>query len=187
MNKTKEAICNAAIEVFSEYGFEAAKMDNIASAAKVSKGTLYYHFKSKEELFGYIVKNGMESMKEEVSYKVNKEKNSILKLKVLCRAQIELLYKENDFFKVILSHLWGQQIRNLELRKLMKTYINYIANIFKEASDEGYIKNGDTNFMAYSFFGMMCSAAAYQLIDGDEKDLNSIVDKLMNNLLNGIE
>ncbi|WP_353963340.1 helix-turn-helix domain-containing protein [Tepidibacillus marianensis] len=44
---------DAAIDVFSEYGFEKAKMDLIAEKANVAKGTIYYHFKSKEEIFSH--------------------------------------------------------------------------------------------------------------------------------------
>ena len=51
MNKTKEAIYNASIDIFSRCGYTGASMDDIAVSAGVAKGTLYYHFKSKEELF----------------------------------------------------------------------------------------------------------------------------------------
>ena len=50
-------ICAAALEVFAEKGFAAAKLEEIAKRAGVSKGTLYLYFKDKEELFRAVVRD----------------------------------------------------------------------------------------------------------------------------------
>lgn len=48
-------LIEAALDVFSERGFNAAKLDEIARRAGVSKGTIYLYFDSKEELFKAVV------------------------------------------------------------------------------------------------------------------------------------
>lgn len=50
-------ILNAALDVFSEHGYAAAKLDEIAHQAGVSKGTIYLYFASKDELFKALVKD----------------------------------------------------------------------------------------------------------------------------------
>lgn len=50
----------AALDLFIEVGFEAASMDAIAAAAKVSKGTLYARYDSKEQLFRAILEQQLE-------------------------------------------------------------------------------------------------------------------------------
>jgi AcrR family transcriptional regulator len=50
-------ICSAALEVFAEKGFAAAKLDEIARRAGVSKGTLYLYFEDKEQLFRAVVRD----------------------------------------------------------------------------------------------------------------------------------
>ena len=50
-------ICAAALEVFAEKGFAAAKLDEIAKRAGVSKGTLYLYFEDKEQLFRAVVRD----------------------------------------------------------------------------------------------------------------------------------
>lgn len=52
---TPDAILDAAIDLFIETGFETTSMDAIAAKAGVAKGTLYYHFKSKEGIVEAIV------------------------------------------------------------------------------------------------------------------------------------
>ncbi len=50
-------ICAAALDVFTEKGFAAARLDEIARRAGVSKGTLYLYFKDKEDLFRAVVRD----------------------------------------------------------------------------------------------------------------------------------
>ncbi|MBV8684086.1 MAG: TetR/AcrR family transcriptional regulator [Caulobacteraceae bacterium] len=52
----REAILDAAQDVFMEVGFAAASMSTIAARVGGSKGTLYNYFKSKEELFEAYVR-----------------------------------------------------------------------------------------------------------------------------------
>jgi len=54
------AIKKAALGLFLEVGFEAATMDAVAIAAKVSKGTLYARYDSKEPLFRAILEEQLE-------------------------------------------------------------------------------------------------------------------------------
>jgi len=49
-------ILDAALRVFSDKGLEAAKLEEIAALAGVSKGTIYLYFTSKEELFREVVR-----------------------------------------------------------------------------------------------------------------------------------
>lgn len=54
--QTKKAILESASICFAENGYAACSMDAIAQAAGLSKGGLYAHFKSKEELFMNVIR-----------------------------------------------------------------------------------------------------------------------------------
>lgn len=49
--ETRETILEAALRCFSRTGYHKTSMDDIVSESQVSKGGLYWHFKSKQELF----------------------------------------------------------------------------------------------------------------------------------------
>jgi AcrR family transcriptional regulator len=51
-----QQILDAALSVFAEHGIDAAKLEEIAARAGVSKGTIYLYFQSKEELFREVVR-----------------------------------------------------------------------------------------------------------------------------------
>ncbi len=53
------AIRAAALDVFSQKGFAAARLDDVAKAAGVAKGTIYLYFASKEDLLEAIVKSSI--------------------------------------------------------------------------------------------------------------------------------
>jgi AcrR family transcriptional regulator len=57
-------ILAAAVEVFSEKGFRAARMDEIAAAAGITKGTIYLYFASKEDLFIAMARRHFERVLE---------------------------------------------------------------------------------------------------------------------------
>jgi len=63
----KKAILDAALTVFAERGFGAARLDDVAARAGVAKGTLYLYFKDKETLFEEVVRGVVSPVLERVS------------------------------------------------------------------------------------------------------------------------
>ena len=49
--ETRQALLDAAAEVFAEHGFHGASIDTVAEAAGYTKGAVYAHFRSKEDLY----------------------------------------------------------------------------------------------------------------------------------------
>jgi AcrR family transcriptional regulator len=52
---TARRIVSTAEDIFAEQGLAGARMDEIARAAKVNKALLYYYFRSKEELYRFVL------------------------------------------------------------------------------------------------------------------------------------
>ncbi len=57
----RELIREAALEVFSQYGFRGSTIDQIAEAAGMSKPNLLYYFKNKEEIFATLIQRLLET------------------------------------------------------------------------------------------------------------------------------
>ena len=58
MNKTKRRIFNTAIKMFSKKGYDNTSVEEITAIAGVAKGSLYYHFSKKEDIFDMLLKEG---------------------------------------------------------------------------------------------------------------------------------
>ncbi|MGL5243709.1 MAG: TetR/AcrR family transcriptional regulator [Sarcina sp.] len=186
MNKSKKAIFQAAIKVFSTSGYNGSTVDEIAAEANVAKGTLYYNFKSKEEIFNFTISKGLEIWEENLREIKEDSINPIEKLKKICRVQLTLLYNNKDFFKLIFSQLWGQENRQFELRLRVVRYIKGIEDILEDANLEGLINDGNVALMAHTFFGSLSSAAVYEFLNLEKVDLEDVIDSFTNICLNGI-
>lgn len=66
-------ILAAALEVFGEHGLAAARLDDIAKRAGVSKGTIYLYFPNKEELFREMVREMVVSQLEDAERAANED------------------------------------------------------------------------------------------------------------------
>ena len=64
---TRDKILSVANRLFSRFGFHKTSMDEIAKIARKAKGSLYYHFASKEDLFREVVSKEIASLKNHLS------------------------------------------------------------------------------------------------------------------------
>jgi AcrR family transcriptional regulator len=62
--ETLRRLCEAAIVVFDERGYNAARVDDIVKEAKTSHGTFYLYFSNKEDLFNALISGVTEEMRE---------------------------------------------------------------------------------------------------------------------------
>ncbi len=185
MNKTKNSIFLSAVKVFSSNGYDGATMDEIAMSAGVAKGTLYYHFKSKEEIFNYIISEGMKLIQDEISEVSNNSDTALGRLKSVFKVQLMLVHRNKDFFKVVASQLWGKELRQFELRNKVESYINDIEGLIDDAVKLNELKKGKSRLMAYSFIGNLCSSSIYEISNSDE-NMDDVVGSMMDYILNGI-
>ncbi|WP_333576728.1 TetR/AcrR family transcriptional regulator [Faecalibacillus intestinalis] len=51
--ETKKRIYDVAFKLFDEFGYDKVKVSDIAKAANVSVGSVYYHYKNKEAIIDY--------------------------------------------------------------------------------------------------------------------------------------
>lgn len=66
LDSTKDKILVVADKLFSRFGFHKTSMDEIAKIARKAKGSLYYHFTSKEDLFREVVSNEFNNLKRQL-------------------------------------------------------------------------------------------------------------------------
>lgn len=115
--KVKEKIVESALITFSKYGYDRTRMDDIAEATKVSKGTLYLYFRSKEELFYAISERNISRLKEQLSTLMATRKEELV-------PNAERFYENfhneagQDFEKVFFEII-AESLRNPKLRRML--------------------------------------------------------------------
>jgi AcrR family transcriptional regulator len=113
----KEKIVDAALATFSKNGYDRTRMDDIAEAANVSKGTLYLYFKNKEELFFAISERNIRELKEQLSTLLTKSEDLIASAENFYenfRSDTSGTNVEKVFFEII-----AESSHNLKLRRML--------------------------------------------------------------------
>lgn len=158
MNKTKRKIFETSMELFAKKGYEATSIEEITSVVGVAKGTLYYHFSTKEEIFYFLIEEGMKLLKNSIAIKTASLEKSIDKLRAIILIQIKIIKKYESFISMLLSQIWGQEPRNKKCREYVFEYISMIEDIVKEGIKKQELIDGDSsvissrNFWFYMFY-----------------------------------
>lgn len=95
----KEAIIDAAIGLFSKRPYHMVGMDDIAKRANVAKGTLYYHFRSKEDLYVAMLQDGIERLLYKL--KIDSNGDVLDDLKLFIERLVSFFIEKREFYEVL--------------------------------------------------------------------------------------
>ena len=185
MNKTKRKIFETSMKLFAKKGYDATSIEEITATVGVAKGTLYYHFSSKEEIFNFLVEEGMKLLKNSIDIKISKLDNTIDKLRAVVLIQIKIVVKYEDFMTIVLSQIWGHEARNIMCKEKVVEYIKKVEDIVREGIEKGEIIKGDPEVIASGIFGLTCSSLIYKMKIKDEMDIAKLYKEFDNSLLRG--
>ena len=163
MNKTKRKIFETSMKLFAEKGYDATSIEEITATVGVAKGTLYYHFSSKEEIFQFLVEEGVKLLKNSISIKTDKLTNTLDKIKAIVLIELKVLVKYESFMTIILSEIWGTSQRSKLCRDYIFEYIQMIEEIVEDGMKKGELQEGNPNVIASGIFGFVCSSLIYKL------------------------
>ena len=110
-------IGKAAARLFNKKGYLETNMDNIAAAAKMSKGGIYHYFSSKDEILYFVLSNYMDLILDGLEAQLDKIEDDLSKIEFIISRHIDL-YTHNIAEAKTLLH---------EARCLPSKYYNSIA------------------------------------------------------------
>ncbi|MBU0994309.1 MAG: TetR/AcrR family transcriptional regulator [Proteobacteria bacterium] len=175
INQRRSDIIEAAIQVFSEKGYHATKISDIAELLKIGHGTFYRYFKSKFDIFNAIADDLILHVGQMVTTEAPTESNSLEDY----RAQLNRIGK--SLFDIFMTDIRIFRIAFYELLGVDATLNEKLENAIKlfDLYTEQYLINGvnkcflrpdlDTEVIAKAVNGMIfvsCKA----VLDAEDKD-----------------
>lgn len=104
-----DEIVRKALKVFARKGYDATSMDDIADRARVAKGTLYYYFPSKEDLYHAVMVHSLEGIFEQLGGSIRDVTDPFQAFTKLLEALVKLFGGKPDLLTLFLPLLNGQE------------------------------------------------------------------------------
>lgn len=187
-------ICTAALEVFAEKGFAAAKLDEIARRAGVSKGTLYLYFSDKAGLFRAVVRDAVAPNIELASaanlavgasfsdtIRTLLEQFAENAAKSPIGAVAKMVVGESRNFPE-LARVWHDEVASKAL--------DGVAGLVRQAQQRGEVRPGDPRLFAFGLMSPMVMGALWQATlapaGGTALDLRKLAKQHADSILEGL-
>jgi len=180
-------ILKAAIRVFSEHGFDGAKMEYIAKEAGIGKGTVYEYFESKDRLFEEILKFSVDQFSLGLKECIDKGKTIEEKILNCSRFNAEFLNNHMEFVHIAMQvKMLSKEIR-VHHMAVHAVILGYYKEMVKVAKANGEFRPDlDEELAMYCIIGALeqfCKQRIY--MDPrplSENDHRAIVDVLLRGL-----
>src|SRR5262252_3414775 len=187
-------IVETALAVFAEKGFAAAKLDNVARRAGISKPTLYLYFETKEEIFRAVARAAVASLLEALESQPEGPDAPFAQLapKLLSRAAgmmmggrvpaiARMVVGESRNFPD-LARIWHDDV--------VTSVIGMVTGIIARAQARGEVAPGDPRLHAFSLMGPMVMAMLFREVFGGvgahPPDLGALADQHAGTALRGL-
>ena len=164
-----------AIDCFARYGYQGTSIDRIASAAGVTKGALYYHFRDKEELLFEAVQDCITEFEQHVVSGVSPETDPAGALAEIARVCVRIATKNNlrRFILTLMVEALDTNPRLSEaFRGILRRFRSYLAGIVRLGQEQGVFRRDiDAALAAELFAGGVIGAELQHYQDADRVDL----------------
>lgn len=182
----KREIAYKAEQLFSKTGYAATSMEDICEVTERSKGSIYYHFKSKEELFLFVVKQHTYDWLEKWAEKEKQYHTSTEKLYGLAEYYVEDV--QNPISSTIEEFLTSQVVRKDvmdEMIALTRESYSIFKKLVEEGMASGEFRQDDVNDLMYVVNGLLAGLGPlYYEMNAEE--MKRIYKKAIDVLLQGM-
>lgn len=156
IEKKKEEILRSAAIVFAEKGYHGTTMEEIAAKLLMTKGSMYYYFKNKDELLYHCHKMIMDLSISGMKEIIDSSLSSTEKLHKAIKAHISLATSEKSMFMVM--HKPSQHFTDDYLHEILEArtaYSQYFDRIIAEGIKSGEFQSVDVKMVRMIILGAL--------------------------------
>ncbi|QGV81069.1 TetR/AcrR family transcriptional regulator [Streptomyces ficellus] len=162
---TRTKLYEAAVTLIAEQGFSATTVDEIAERAGVAKGTVYYNFKSKTELFEELLRHGVglltESLRTAADETAARGGTRVEALDAMIRAGLVFIDRYPAFTQLYVAELWRtNRAWQSTLLVVRQEAVAVVETVLREGVEGGELSDEiDIPLTAAALVGMVLVAA----------------------------
>ncbi len=166
----RERIVKQAVTLFCQKGYVAASVREIVEAARVTKPTLYYYFKNKEDLFRHILTEGMEEFHSRLrAVYENENLRFIEKLEALAGVYFSIEPSDYDYVRFLHAVAFSGMYHEVyDFQAAQETEMAWMTELFRQGQTEGLLRQDlSAEALASGFVGM-CEMAMRNRVYGGQ-------------------
>jgi AcrR family transcriptional regulator len=181
-------IVGVARKIFTRYGFRKTTMEQIAASSRKGKSSIYYYFKSKEEIFRAVVEKEAEELKLKLDRTIRQDDAPIDKLKTYILFRLHHVRSVENFYAALNDEYLSHMDFILEIRKSIDLEERQmVTEILEEGMNDGSFQVASSEIGAIAITTMMKGLELPLLLsDEHKKDRQELLEDLIRVLLYGI-
>jgi AcrR family transcriptional regulator len=193
---TRRRLYEAAVTLIAEQGFSATTVDEIAERAGVAKGTVYYNFAGKNDLFEELLRDGVrlltESLRQAARDTVAAGGSRKAALDAIVGAGLAFIACHPSFTQLYVAEVWRtNRPWQATLVTVREEVVAVLENVLREAVEAGELdRRTDVPLTASAVFGMVLVAAldwqAFQP-GRDIDEVHAALSRLLQGQVSGAE
>ncbi|MFD8009640.1 TetR/AcrR family transcriptional regulator [Streptomyces sp. NPDC058955] len=177
---TRAKLYEAAVTLIAEQGFSATTVDEIAERAGVAKGTVYYNFKSKTELFEELLRHGVSllaaSLRTAAEETAARGGSRVAALDAMIRAGLVFIDRYPAFTQLYVAELWRtNRAWNSTLLVVRQEAVAVVEGVLRDGVEAGELSEEiDVQLTAAALVGMVLVAALDWKAFQSERSLDDV-------------
>ncbi|MEA3462243.1 MAG: TetR/AcrR family transcriptional regulator [Bacteroidota bacterium] len=181
-------IVEVARRIFTRYGFRKTTMEEIASTSQMGKSSIYYYFKSKEEIFRAVVEFEASMLKERLNRIIKKENSPPERLKAYILFRLHHVRTLENFYAALNEDTLSHMHFILEIRRNFEIEEQeLVGEILEDGMKQGVFQLTSSKIGAIAISTMMKGLELPLLLDEAYKpDREKLMEDLIRVLLYGI-
>jgi AcrR family transcriptional regulator len=149
----RDAICDAALELFAEQGIEATTIRDIAQRADAAEGTLYRHFKGKDDLAGWLYQRCAQELKSRLAEATEAAATPAEKLEALIRGVFDFFGDRPTSCTYLLSNRSEDaggdgQASSTQASTDVPPPLGFFVEVIEAGQDKGAFQNEEAPLLA---------------------------------------
>jgi AcrR family transcriptional regulator len=181
-------IIQAALTCFARKGFTNTTMDDIVAESGLSKGSLYWYFDGKDDLFAQAVTSFFDDFGQETLAELEKHETASEKMRAGALKMVDFCREAEGLFGLFIE-FWSQSERREEVSAfwtdLLVHYQRLLACIIEEGIRKGEFRPVDASQLVWAILAAYDGLAAYDMLM-PELDLERISEVFVEALLSGL-
>lgn len=181
--RTRQALIEAAEEVFAEYGWEEASIVKITEEAGVSQGTFYRYFLSKQAVFDELVEDLNRRVRRAMSEGAARGTNRVEAERYGFEAFFRFTAEHPGLYRVIRqAEFASPKALHMHYERIAEGYVAAL----EEAMESGEIAAADTEVLAYALMGIGELVGMRWILWGGDEVPDHVIDEMMKFIARGL-